>query len=69
MRAKDIKPGSFVFVDKFRLDWLKVNVSMWLTKDYGYHAPEFAGRAPESWDIVWKNESGVLYRVNALKGS
>ena len=65
LRVEDIKPGSFVFVDKYRLDWLKVNVSMWLTKDYGYHAPEFAGRVPESWEILWKNENAVLYRIRA----
>jgi hypothetical protein len=64
MRAEDIKPGSFVFVDKHRLDWLKVNVSMWLTKDYGYHEPEFSGRAPDSWTRLWRNENGTLYRVN-----
>jgi 4-amino-4-deoxy-L-arabinose transferase-like glycosyltransferase len=62
MRAEDVRPGSFIFVDRYRLDWLKVNVSMWLTKDYGYHAPEFAGRIPNSWTIVWQNENGVLYR-------
>ncbi len=64
MRAEDIKPGSFVFVDKHRLDWLKVNVSMWLTKDYGYHEPEFSGRAPDSWTRLWRNEIATLYRVN-----
>jgi len=64
MRAEDIKPGSFVFVDKHRLEWLKVNVSMWLTKDYGYHEPEFSGRAPDSWTRLWRNENGALYRVN-----
>jgi len=64
MRAEDIKPGGFVFVDKHRLDWLKVNVSMWLTKDYGYHEPEFSGRAPDSWTRLWRNENGTLYRVN-----
>lgn len=69
MRVEDIKPGSFVFVDKHRLDWLQVNVSMWLTKDYGYHAPEFAKRVPESWEIVWQNANGVLYRINARKRS
>jgi 4-amino-4-deoxy-L-arabinose transferase-like glycosyltransferase len=63
MRVQDIRPGSYVYVDKFRLDWLKVNVSMWLTKDYGYHAPEFAGRVPEAWEPVWKNENGALYRM------
>ena len=68
MRAEDIEPNSFVLVDKVRLDWLKVNVSMWLTKDYGYHEPEFASRPPESWKKVWQNDHASLYRVDSLKG-
>jgi hypothetical protein len=68
MRAEEIEPDSFVLVDKYRLDWLKVNVSMWLTKDYGYHEPEFAGHPPESWKKVWQNDHASLYRVDRLKG-
>jgi 4-amino-4-deoxy-L-arabinose transferase-like glycosyltransferase len=64
MRIEDVTPGSFVFVDRHRLDWLKVNVSMWLTKDYGYHAPQFSRKSPDSWIQLWRNENGALYRVN-----
>ncbi len=60
---KHIAPGSYVIVDKTRLRWLDVNVSMWLTKDYGYHAPTFASVAPGSWRTVWRNQSSALYRV------
>ena len=64
MRAEDVEPNSFVLVDKFRMDWLKVNVSMWLTKDYGYHEPEFSGQPPRSWKKVWQNGQASLYRVD-----
>jgi hypothetical protein len=68
MRAEEIEPDSFVLVDKFRMDWLKVNVSMWLTNDYGYHEPEFSGHPPESWKTVWQNDHASLYRVDRLNG-
>ena len=64
MQADAITPGSFVLVDTNRLKWLDVNVSMWLTEDYGYHAPAFAGRPPESWQPIWRNQYTTLYRVN-----
>ncbi len=64
MRAEDVKPGGFVLVDKHRLDWLKVNVSMWLTKDYGYREPEFTGRVPDSWKQLWRRGDATLYRAN-----
>ena len=63
MQPEDIKPGSFVLVNKYRLDWLNVNVSMWLTKEYGYHKPAFSGAAPDSWTRLWSNNGGTLYRV------
>jgi len=63
MRADQVEPNSFVLTDKFRLDWLKVNVSMWLTKDYGYHEPEFVSKPPESWKRVWQNQHATLYKV------
>ena len=61
---KAIAPASYVIVDKTRLQWLKVNVSMWLTKDYGYHAPSFASAQPASWKVVWRNQSSTLYKVD-----
>jgi hypothetical protein len=61
--SDEIAPHSFVLVDKFRLDWLKVNVSMWLTKDYGYHEPKFVGKPPGGWKIVWRSQHATLYRV------
>jgi 4-amino-4-deoxy-L-arabinose transferase-like glycosyltransferase len=64
MRAADIRPKSFVLVDRFRLDWLKVNVSMWLTKDYGYREPEFSTNPAGSWTKIWRNENATLYRVD-----
>lgn len=63
MRADQVEPNSFVLTDKFRLDWLKVNVSMWLTKDYGYHEPQFLTQPPESWKRVWQNQHATLYKV------
>jgi len=63
MRAEQVEPNGFVLADKFRLDWLKVNVSMWLTKDYGYHEPEFLTRPPRSWKRVWQNQYATLYKV------
>ncbi len=65
MRTADVEPNSAVLVDTFRLDWLRVNVSMWLTSEYGYHAPEFSEKAPESWKIVWRDRNATLYRVPA----
>jgi len=58
-----IVPGSYVLVDKNRLAWLDVNVSMWLTKDYGYHEPAFSDAAPSGWDVRWRNQYATLYRV------
>jgi 4-amino-4-deoxy-L-arabinose transferase-like glycosyltransferase len=63
MRADEIEPNSFVLADKVRVNWLKVNVSMWLTKDYGYREPEFLTRPPESWKRVWQNRHATLYKV------
>jgi hypothetical protein len=63
MRADDIKANSFVLIDHHRLDWLKVNVGMWLTKEYGYHQPQFSAVPPRSWESVWQNEQTTLYRV------
>lgn len=62
--ADAIAPGSFVLVDTNRLGWLSVNVSMWLTKDYGYHAPAFAKNAPAAWKVAWRNPYATLYRVD-----
>lgn len=56
--------NSFVLVDKNRLNWLDVNVNMWLTKDYGYHAPQFAQASPSSWKVKWQNDYATLYRVD-----
>ena len=63
MRADEISPHSFVLADKVRIDWLKVNVNMWLTKDYGYHEPEFVTKPPESWKRVWQTQQAALYKV------
>ena len=64
MERAGVQPHSHVLVDKNRLDWLDVNVSMWLTKEYGYHEPEFSQAPPETWDVVWRNRYATLYRVN-----
>lgn len=64
MRADDIGPNSFVLIDRFRVAWLKVNVDMWLTNEYGYHEPEFFKKPPESWKVVWQNVHATLYRVD-----
>jgi 4-amino-4-deoxy-L-arabinose transferase-like glycosyltransferase len=64
MTGDAIPPGSFVLVDKSHLNWLDVNVSMWLTSDYGYHEPDFSVKAPESWKVVWRNVYATLYHVN-----
>jgi 4-amino-4-deoxy-L-arabinose transferase-like glycosyltransferase len=64
MNRGEIRPGSFVLVDKNRLNWLDVNVSMWLTEDYGYHEPEFSQSPPEAWKVVWRNRYATLFRVN-----
>ena len=64
LQATDVAPGSYVIVDKTRLQWLNVNVSMWLTKDYGYHAPGFAVARPDDWKPVWRNQSSTLYKVD-----
>jgi 4-amino-4-deoxy-L-arabinose transferase-like glycosyltransferase len=63
MEASGVGQNSFVLVDANRLNWLDVNVSMWLTHDYGYHEPAFATKAPPSWTRVWRNEYATLYRV------
>lgn len=63
MKTGEIAPDSFVLADRFRLDWLKINVSMWLTKDYGYHEPEFFSDPPKSWKKVWQNNHATLYRI------
>jgi hypothetical protein len=63
MQAEDIQPGSLVLVDSNRLDWLHVNVSRWLTKDYGYHPPAFASKAPASWKVMQRGMYATLYRV------
>jgi len=63
MDRDDVEPGSFVLVDRYRLDWLDVNVSMWLTEDYGYHEPEFSGGDPAGWDVRWRSPYATLYRV------
>jgi hypothetical protein len=63
MRTDAVEKNTFVLVDKFRLDWLGVNVGMWLTKPYGYQAPEFSNHPPASWKPVWQNRNATLYRV------
>ena len=63
MAAEDVRPGSFVLVDRARLNWLKVNVGMWLTRDYGYHEPAFASAPPATWERLWGNQQSTLYRV------
>jgi hypothetical protein len=62
--ASAIQPGSYVVVDTNRLQWLSVNVSMWLTKPYGYHAPSFAKQRPPAWKPVWRNAYSALYKVD-----
>jgi 4-amino-4-deoxy-L-arabinose transferase-like glycosyltransferase len=62
-RTAAVVPGSFVLLDHHRLRWLDVNVSMWLTSDYGYHEPEFAEAVPPSWQVLWRNAHATLYRV------
>lgn len=63
MGVEEITSNSFVLIDHIRVDWLKVNVSMWLTKDYGYHEPEFFSNPPKAWKKVWQNGNAVLYKV------
>jgi hypothetical protein len=63
MRHEQVTSNSYVLVDKYRLDWLNVNVGMWLTKDYGYHAPAFATGAPDGWKRRWRDDNATLYRV------
>ncbi|MBI5236584.1 MAG: glycosyltransferase family 39 protein, partial [Deltaproteobacteria bacterium] len=63
MKTIDVPVNSLVLVDAFRMDWLKVNVSMWLTHDYGYKEPEFAADPPANWKRLWKNAYATLYRV------
>ncbi|MEK6792109.1 MAG: glycosyltransferase family 39 protein [Deltaproteobacteria bacterium] len=63
MKTTDVPVNSLVLVDAFRMDWLKVNVSMWLTRDYGYKEPEFATNPPANWKKLWKNAYATLYRV------
>ena len=64
LKTEEIPPNSFVLTDVTRVNWLKVNVSMWLTKDYGYKKPEFFDHPPKSWKTIWKNANAVLYRVD-----
>ena len=64
MSAHDIQPNSYVLADEFRLDWLNVNVDMWLTNEYGYHEPEFVSKPPETWKRIWQNRHAVLYKVD-----
>jgi hypothetical protein len=61
--AEAVPSGSYVLLDTHRLRWLDANVSMWLTKDYGYHEPAFAKTRPASWKPLWRNPYATLYRV------
>jgi 4-amino-4-deoxy-L-arabinose transferase-like glycosyltransferase len=63
MKGRDITSNSFVLLDCARLNYLKVNVGMWLTKDYGYKEPNFFERPPHSWKRVWGNANAALYHV------
>ena len=64
MGPQAIQRGSYVLVDTHRLNWLDVNVSMWLTEDYGYHEPTFSKAPPEPWKVLWRNPYATLYRVD-----
>lgn len=63
MSDADIPANSFVLLDRVRVNWLKVNVGMWLTHDYGYNEPDFFDHPSKSWKIVWQNDIAKLYRV------
>ena len=64
IKAEEIPSGSFILFDQTRLDWLKINVDMWLTNDYGYHKPPFYEKPLKNWNLVWENYYTKLYKVN-----
>jgi hypothetical protein len=51
-----MKPGSYVLIDKGRVDFL--------TASYDYHAPAFVAMPPPSWTKVWADKKVTLYRVD-----
>jgi hypothetical protein len=65
MTPADVPSGSFVLIDRQRLNWLRINVgSYWLTRKYAYQGPRF-DPVPAGWKRVWSNSNAALYRVGA----
>ena len=55
-RASDIPVGSYVLINRFRLDRL--------SSYYDYLLPQFYDNVPENWEKVFENRDGELYVTN-----
>ena len=55
MRAEDIQAGSFVLINKQRVEFLK--------SLYGYKAPQFYTGPPKLWVNKWHSDSADLYQI------
>ena len=61
--STDMPRGSLVFVDSAYLDWLNVNVGMWLNNTTGYRDHDFYRIAPSTWQKLLETDNAVLYEV------
>jgi hypothetical protein len=60
---EEIRPGSFVMVNRRYLEWLNRNKGMWLSKSSGYKNHEFYEHPPSSWKRILENGNAVLFEV------
>lgn len=55
METKDISTGSFVLINRRKVDFLGFA--------YGYKAPKFYREAPSHWRLKWKESKAELYEI------
>ena len=63
--SSQVEQNSYVLINKRYIKWLNENAGMWLSDISGYHLASFLNNPPSQWDIVWRNDHAVLYKVTS----